>query len=256
MALKYLGDAFDIHGGGVELRFPHHENEQAQSRAAGHQFASYGMHNAWVTGAGQKMSKSLGNALSIPATLHRVRPIDLRFYIVASHYRSHVEFSFQALDDAAAAFARIENFLTRARRVLGAVPVGTWPKEFAAAMDNDLGTPAAVAVVHHVVREGNKHLTGGPSENLRDAAGAVRAMLGVLGADPLDGHWAASGSWAREERLSATVDALVTSLLESRARARAEEDFATADAIRDQLVAAGVTLEDTPHGPLWSLGRQ
>ncbi len=253
MALKYLGGAFDIHGGGVDLRFPHHENEQAQSRAAGHPFASYWMHNAWITTAGEKMSKSLGNTLSIPAVIAKVRPIDLRFYMVAAHYRSHVEFSFEALDEAATGFGRIEHFLERARDVLGDVPVGTWAAEFADAMDDDLGTPAAVAAIHNVVREGNKLLGEGPSDALRQAAGSVRAMLSVLGVDPFDGHWAASGGSAREERLTQAVDALVSSLLEKRAQARAAKDFAAADAIRDQLKAAGIELEDTPQGPQWSL---
>ncbi|HEX4976937.1 MAG TPA: DALR domain-containing protein, partial [Nocardioides sp.] len=253
MALKYLGEAFDIHGGGVDLRFPHHENEQAQSRAAGHPFASYWMHNAWITTAGEKMSKSLGNTLSIPSVLQRTRAIDLRFYMVAAHYRSHVEFSFEALDEAATGFARIEHFLTRARDVLGEVPVGTWCAEFAEAMDDDLGTPAAVAAIHNVVREGNKLLAGGPSDALRGAAGSVRAMLAVLGVDPFDDHWAGSGGSAREERLTAAVDALVSSLLDKRAEARAAKDFAAADAIRDQLKAAGIELEDTPQGPQWSL---
>ncbi len=113
MAGKYLGPAFDIHGGGVDLRFPHHENEQAQSRAAGRPFASYWLHNAWITTAGEKMSKSLGNSLLVPSVLERVRGIELRFYIVAAHYRSHVEFSFEALDEAAVGFRRIEGFLER-----------------------------------------------------------------------------------------------------------------------------------------------
>ena len=252
MALKYLGAAFDIHGGGIDLRFPHHENEQAQSRAAGYRFASYWVHNAWITTAGEKMSKSLGNSLSIPAVIQRVRPIDLRFYLVAAHYRSHVEFSFEALDEAASAFQRIENFLTRAREVLGDVPVGSWRAEFEEAMDDDLGTPAAVAAIHDLVREGNKMLAVGASEDLRAAAGSVRAMLGVLGVDPMDQLWAARSS-AREQRLSTAVDALVSSLLERRARARAEKDFAAADAIRDQLNEAGIVIEDTPHGPTWAL---
>ena len=113
MAGKYLGEAFDIHGGGVDLRFPHHENEQAQSRAAGHPFASYWMHNAWITTSGEKMSKSLGNSLLVPNVLERVRGIELRYYMVAAHYRSHVEFSFEALEEAAVGFRRIEGFLER-----------------------------------------------------------------------------------------------------------------------------------------------
>jgi cysteinyl-tRNA synthetase len=253
MALKYLGGSFDIHGGGVDLRFPHHENEQAQSRAAGFGFASYWMHNAWITTAGEKMSKSLGNSLTIPAVLERTRAIDLRFYMVAAHYRSHVEFSFEALDEAAAGFARIEHFLTRARDLLGEVEPGALCADFETAMDDDLGTPAAVAAVYDVVREGNKLLAAGPSDALAGAAASVRGMLAVLGVDPFDPHWASGGSSAREERLTAAVDALVASLLEQRAAARAAKDFPAADAIRDQLKAAGIDLEDTPQGPQWSL---
>ncbi len=253
MALKYLGAAFDIHGGGVDLRFPHHENEQAQSRAAGHPFASYWMHNAWITTAGEKMSKSLGNVLSIPAVLQRVRAIDLRFYMVAAHYRSHVEFSFEALEEAAAGFARIEHFLERARDLLGELEPGTWCADFEAAMDDDLGTPAAVAAIYEVVREGNKLLAAGPSAALRGAASSVRGMLAVLGVDPFDPRWSSGGSSAREEKLTTAVDALVSALLDQRTEARAAKDFAAADAIRDQLKAAGIDLEDTPQGPQWSL---
>jgi cysteinyl-tRNA synthetase len=253
MALKYLGGSFDIHGGGVDLRFPHHENEQAQSRAAGFDFASYWMHNAWITTAGEKMSKSLGNSLVVSSVLERVRGIDLRFYLVAAHYRSHVEFSYQALEEAAAGFARIEAFLTRAASVVGEVGLGTLAPDFEQAMDDDLGTPAAVAAVYDAVREGNKLLTGGDSPALRDAAESVRAMLAVLGVDPFDPHWAGRGASDTEARLTTAVDALVSALLEQRSAARAAKDFAAADAIRDQLKAAGIELEDTPQGPTWSL---
>ena len=257
MALKYLGGAFDIHGGGVDLRFPHHENEQAQSRAAGFEFASYWMHNAWITTSGEKMSKSLGNSLVVPAVLDRVRAIDLRFYIVAAHYRSHVEFSYPALEEAAAGFARIEHFLSRAAGVLPgrvvALDATGLPEAFAAAMDDDLGTPAAVAVIYDAVREGNKLLPDGDTPALREAASSVRAMLAVLGLDPFDPHWSAGSSSVAEARLTAAVDALVGGLLEQRAAARAAKDFAAADAIRDRLKAAGIELEDTPQGPQWSL---
>jgi cysteinyl-tRNA synthetase len=256
MALKYLGGSFDIHGGGVDLRFPHHENEQAQSRAAGFDFASTWMHNAWITTAGEKMSKSLGNSLTIPAVLERTRAIDLRFYIVAAHYRSHVEFSFEALDEAAVSFQRIEHFLTRAAELLGDVGVGPVPDAFGAAMDDDLGSPAAVAVIHAGVREGNKLLgTGAGSADgdaLRRTAEQVRGMLAVMGLDPFDPHWAGHGSSA-EGRLHEAVDALVSALLDQRQAARAAKDFATADAIRDQIKAAGIEVEDTPSGPSWSL---
>jgi cysteinyl-tRNA synthetase len=252
MALKYLGGQFDIHGGGVDLRFPHHENEQAQSRAAGFEFASHWVHNAWITTAGEKMSKSLGNSLVVPSVLERVRPIDLRYYMIAAHYRSHVEFSFEALEEAAAGFARIESFLTRAAAIVGPIEIGTLCADFEQAMDDDLSTPAAVAAVYEVVREGNKLLAGGDSPALRGAASSVRAMLAVLGVDPFDPHWqgASSGS---EAKLTAAVDALVSVLLEQRAAARAAKDFATADTIRDQLKAVGIELEDTPQGPKWSL---
>ena len=255
MALKYLGTAFDIHGGGVDLRFPHHENEQAQSRAAGFDFASTWMHNAWITTAGEKMSKSLGNSLTIPAVLERFRAIDLRFYIVSAHYRSHVEFSDQALEEHAAGFQRIENFLRRTAEVLGGVEIGTPCADFVNAMDEDLGAPAAVAAIYEVVREGNKLLADGASEALRGAAGSVRAMLAVMGLDPFDPRWSgASGASSDEERLRGAVDALVTTLLEQRQEARAVKDFATADAIRDRIKAAGIEVEDTPTGPTWSLG--
>ena len=253
MALKYLGSAFDVHGGGVDLRFPHHENEQAQSRAAGHGFARYWMHNAWITTSGEKMSKSLGNSLMVPVVLERVRPIELRFYIVAAHYRSHVEFSYDALEEAAAGFRRIEHYLSRAAEVVGEIPAdGMLCTEFVEAMDDDLGTPAAVAAIYDVVREGNKLLPAGDSPALRGNAGSVRTMLGVLGLDPFDPHWTGASS-GRDERLTAAVNALVAGLLEERAQARAAKDFTAADAIRDRLKQAGIELEDTPSGPKWSL---
>ena len=246
MALKYLGGAFDIHGGGVDLRFPHHENEQAQSRAAGFGFASYWMHNAWITTAGEKMSKSLGNSLTIPAVLQQYRGIELRFYIVAAHYRSHVEFSFEALDEAAVGFRRIESFLERA----GDVEAGELPEAFVAAMDDDLGTPAAVAVIYDTVRQGNVALRD-KAEEAEPYAGQVVAMLDILGLNPADPAWAAGGG--SDDKLTQAVDALVAGLLDQRAQARAAKDFAAADAIRDRIKSAGIEIEDTPDGPKWSL---
>jgi cysteinyl-tRNA synthetase len=253
MAGKYLGSAFDIHGGGVDLRFPHHENEQAQSRAAGLAFASYWMHNAWITTSGEKMSKSLGNSLLVPEVLKQVRGIELRYYMVAAHYRSHVEFSFEALEEAAVGFRRIEGFLSRAAEVLETIPDdGMLCADFIAAMDDDLATPAAVAVIHDLVREGNKLLADGAPDALRGNAASVRAMLAVLGLDPADPHWAGDSSGASDQ-LSHAVDVLVRGLLEQRAAARAAKDFATADAIRDQIAAAGIEVEDTPSGPRWTI---
>ncbi|MCW2851462.1 MAG: cysteinyl-tRNA synthetase [Nocardioides sp.] len=247
MAGKYLGPAFDIHGGGVDLRFPHHENEQAQSRAAGRPFASYWMHNAWITTAGEKMSKSLGNSLTIPAVLESYRGIELRFYLLMAHYRSHVEFSFEALDEAAAGFRRIEGFLDRAP----AAEQGALPEAFVTAMDDDLGTPAAVAVLYDTVREGNRLLGAGDDASAQVAD--VLAMLDVLGLHPADPAWGGSGDDARLAQLSEAVDALVAGLLEQRAQARADKDFARADAIRDQIKAAGIEIEDTPAGARWTL---
>jgi cysteinyl-tRNA synthetase len=250
MAGKYLGPAFDIHGGGVDLRFPHHENEQAQSRAAGRPFASYWMHNAWITTAGEKMSKSLGNSLLVPVVLERVRGIELRYYMVSAHYRSTVEFSHEALDEAASAFRRIESFLERAG---GADVAPQVPDAFAAAMDDDLGTPAAIAVLHDTVRHGNSVLAADPAA-AAEVAASVRAMLGVLGLDPADPAWPSAGG--NDERLLEVVDRLVGGLLEQRAEARAARDFATADAIRDRIKAAGIDIEDTPDGPTWHVAEE
>ncbi len=248
MAGKYLGDAFDIHGGGVDLRFPHHENEQAQSRAAGGQFASYWLHNAWITTAGEKMSKSLGNTLSIPGVLQRVRGIELRYYMVAAHYRSHVEFSFEALEESASAFRRIERFLEKVPTPVEA-PL---PAAFTAALDDDLGTPAAVAAIHDAVRQGNVHVAAGEVGAAATVAGSVVAMLSVLGLDPQDPHWSGESS-SSTERLTGAVDVLVGALLDQRQTARAAKDFAAADQIRDQIAAAGIEIEDTPAGPRWTL---
>jgi cysteinyl-tRNA synthetase len=248
MAGKYLGAAFDIHGGGVDLRFPHHENEQAQSRAAGHPFASYWLHNAWITTSGEKMSKSLGNSLIVGEVLTRVRAIELRYYMVAAHYRSHVEFSFEALEESASGFRRIENFLDRAG---GDATVGELPADFAAALDDDLGTPAATAVIHTHVRDGNKQLADGDAAGAEKTASAVRAMLDVLGLDPADPHWATGAGGS--EQLTHALDVLVRALLEERQAARAAKDFATADALRDRIAAAGIEIEDTPEGPRWSV---
>ena len=252
MAGKYLGPAFDFHGGGLDLRFPHHENEQAQSRAAGRPFANYWLHNAWITTSGEKMSKSLGNSLVIPEVLKKVRGIELRYYLVAAHYRSHVEFSFEALEEAAAGFQRIEGFLARAAEVIGEIPGdGMACAEFVEAMDDDLGTPAAVGALHDVVREGNKLLGSGDTAALRGVAASVRTMLDVLGLDPADPAWGPAGS--NDEKLTSAVDVLVKGLLEERAAARAAKDWARADALRDRLKDAGIEIEDTPSGPKWSI---
>jgi cysteinyl-tRNA synthetase len=252
MAGKYLGPVFDIHGGGIDLVFPHHENEVAQSRADGQEFSRYWLHNAWVTLSGEKMSKSLGNTLSIEHVTQIARPVELRYYLLAPHYRSTIEYSEDALREAATGYRRIEGFIERAVERLGvgaAEPVHV-PDEFAAALDDDLGTPQALAVVHEHVRAGNAALADGADAAVLGALGAVRGMLAVLGLDPLDPRWSGGGSG---ERMRDVIDALVHVTLDARQAARARKDFAAADAIRDQLKAAGVVVEDTPAGPRWTL---
>ena len=252
MAGKYLGDAFDIHGGGIDLRFPHHENELAQSAAAGRPFARYWMHNAWVTTSGEKMSKSLGNSLLVSEVVRRVRPIELRYYLVSAHYRSNIEYSEVALLDAGTAFRRIEGFLERAMEVAGVSDPGIACADFVTAMNDDLGVPAALAALHEVVREGNVWLARGDSPALRGTVGSVRAMLGVLGLDPYAQPWA-SRAGGEADSLRSVVDGLVGVLLDQRAQARARRDFTAADAIRDRLAAVGVAVEDTASGPRWSV---
>jgi cysteinyl-tRNA synthetase len=251
MASAYLGPEFDVHGGGLDLVFPHHENERAQSNAAGDPFARYWLHNAWVTMGGEKMSKSLGNTLSIDALLSRVRGVELRYYLVGPHYRSAIEYSEAALQESVSAYRRIESFVHRVRERIGTPEPGVLCAEFTAAMDDDLGTPGALAAIHGTVREGNTALDAGDREAAAGAASSVRAMTGILGLDPLDPRWIAGDAAA--DATTGALAALVEDLLEQRQDARARRDFAAADAIRGQLTAAGVSVEDSPDGPTWSL---
>lgn len=251
MAEFYLGAEFDIHCGGMDLVFPHHENEIAQSKAAGRGFARYWLHNGWVTMGGEKMSKSLGNVLSVPNVLERVRPVELRYYLGSAHYRSMLEYSDKALADAAQSYQRLEAFVRRVAERGGEVPVGKWTDAFAAALDEDLAVPKALAEVHHVVHEGNRALDAGVVETAREHASQVRAMLGILGIDPLDPHW---NSGAGDiSAATAALEVLVGAELERRQQARAAKDWATADAVRDRLQAAGIEVTDTPNGPEWAL---
>ena len=254
MAAKYLGTEFDIHGGGLDLRFPHHENELAQSRAAGQGFARYWMHNALVNLSGAKMSKSLGNMLLVSEVVKRIRPVELRYYLVAAHYRSEIEFSEESLAADGAAYRRLEGYVLRASETAPGVVPGSVPAAFAAAMDDDLSVPQALAVLFDTVRDGNGLLAEGNAARIRTNLAEVRAMLGVLGLDPLAAPWAgAAGAGGAADRLHEVVDALVSVVLEQRQEARARKDFATADALRDRLKAAGVAVEDTPSGSRWEL---
>jgi cysteinyl-tRNA synthetase len=287
MATKYLGATFDIHGGGLDLVFPHHENELAQSRAAGDGFARYWLHNGLVRLGGEKMSKSLGNSMLVDAIVTRVRPAELRYYLGQAHYRSDIEYSGHALAEAAAAYRRIEGFLVRAAEITqsavstpgtftsensaptnsatapaartapmpgassGLPLASTLPPPFTAALDDDLAVPQALAVVHETVTEGNSALAAGDHAGAAKQAESVLAMLAVLGLDPFAPPWAEAGGAGLRE----VVDALVAVALEQRQAARGRKDYAAADAIRDQLHAAGIVVEDTPAGPRWELAR-
>ena len=261
MSMKYLGPAFDIHGGGIDLVFPHHENEIAQSTCAGYEFARYWMHNAVLGVAGEKMSKSLGNSLRVEEILRTVRPVELRYYLGHAHYRSVLEFSEDSLGEAAAAYRRVEGFVQRASEALAADPdaSGPGPAEailplsFSAALDDDLGVPAALAAVHAAVRDGNSALQAGRTADVRESLAHVRAMLGVLGLDPLAQPWAASDR--QSERMREIVQSLVQVALDQRQLARARNDYATADALREGLEKAGIAIEDTRDGPRWEIRR-
>ena len=263
MAGKYLGPAFDIHGGGLDLIFPHHENEQAQSVAAGGRFARYWMHNGWVTLAGEKMSKSLGNTVSISEMSKKWRPVELRYYLGAAHYRSAIEYSPNALSEAAVGYAKIEKFVQRAVELTGSAggdaepsaALPALPDEFAAAMDDDLNVPQALAVLHNARRSGNAALAAGDKAGVAEQLRSVLAMTGALGLDPLQWQQNA-GATARSGTLSATVDRLIGLAVRQRQAARQRRDYPAADAIRDQLAEAGVQLEDTPDGPRWIARRR
>jgi cysteinyl-tRNA synthetase len=257
MAAKYLGPVFDIHGGGLDLIFPHHENEIAQSKAAGGGFANYWMHNAWVTTSGEKMSKSLGNSLLVDEVVRRVRPVELRYYLAGAHYRSMIEYSDESVAEAGQGYRRIEGFLARARDVLGAsgdpvVRPESRPAAFDAAMDDDIGVPQALAVLHDTVRRGNGAIAEADVDAVRTAYDASVAMLDVLGLNPWSVPWSQSGGQAAQ-RQTDVIDALVKVVLGQRQDARARKDFAAADAIRDGLDRIGIRVEDTGSGVRWSL---
>ncbi|NDI09011.1 MAG: cysteine--tRNA ligase [Actinobacteria bacterium] len=244
MAHAYLGESFDIHGGGLDLIFPHHENEIAQSASAGFGFATTWMHNAWVTTSGEKMSKSLGNSLQVVEILKKVRGIELRWYLGSAHYRSMLEFSFEALNESATAFKRIEAFLSRAEAILGKAPEVLIADEFAKAMNDDLAVPQALAFIAESMRVGNS--ASEDKKVIAKAAGEIRGALSILGCDPKDDAFKSSNSH------DAAIDGLIKLALEQRQAARERKDFAAADQIRDQIASLGITVEDTSNGPRWS----
>ena len=256
MATKYLGTNFDIHGGGLDLRFPHHENELAQSSAAGDAFANYWLHNGLVNVSGTKMSKSLGNSVFVADLLSSGRAIAVRYYLGSAHYRSVLDYHEGVLEEAESAVSRIETFIERATRRLSEtkfareVPkdlLTVLPEDFISAMDDDLALPAALATLHENVRAGNSSLDNEDLAAAADALVAVQAMTEVLGINP--GTWSAGSETATHQAL----DALVISLIAERDQARSTKDFARSDAIRDQLKAAGIVLEDSADATHWSV---
>lgn len=246
MAGKYLGSRFDIHGGGLDLRFPHHENELAQSTAAGDDFANFWMHNGMVTYEGEKMSKSIGNTISPAQMLEMARPLVVRYYLGSAHYRSVLDYRPSSLQEAATAIERVEAFLAATQDVLK--PGREVPEAFAEAMDDDVNIPRALAVLHEQTRAGNAALAAG--EDASDAANAVMAMAEVLGLAQLMSFNAEGTSGAEHEAL----DALIQAVLAERADARAQKDWAKADAMRDLLASAGVQVKDGANGSTWSVG--
>ncbi|GAB3601333.1 cysteine--tRNA ligase [Microbacterium tumbae] len=250
MSKRYLGAEFDIHGGGLDLRFPHHENELAQSTAAGDGFAQYWVHNGLITVNGQKMSKSLGNFTLAADVLAQHDPLVVRYALSAAHYRSSLDLTDSTYAEADAALGRIRTFLQRVSRTTGGYgrfAAQSLPVAFAVAMDDDLGVPQALAVLHETVRAGNTALDAGDSDAATTAAASARAMLHVLG---LDGAAAAARDDSAE---TSALDALVRTMIDQRAQARADKDWAAADRIRDAIAAAGIALEDGPDGTHWSI---
>lgn len=253
MAGKYLGERFDIHGGGLDLRFPHHENELAQSAAAGQGFAGFWLHNGLVTYQGEKMSKSLGNTVTPEQMLDQARPLVVRYLLGQAHYRSVLDYRPTSLTEAASAVERIEAFLAAASASEASLD---WtdddvPADFSTAMDDDLNVPRALGSLHETVRAGNTALNAGSADSpeLAAAARAVSAMTEILGLRQLmalDGSQADSGEHE-------ALDHLVRDLLERRTAARAAKDWAEADRLRDTLAAAGVVVADGPQGSTWSL---
>lgn len=253
MATKYLGETFDIHGGGVDLIFPHHENERLQSRTAGDAFANYWVHNGLLTVDGKKMSKSDGNVLTLKDLLKVARPVEIRYYLGSAHYRSLIDYSELAMYQACVAYRRIEDFLRVSTDLAGPTAptpsIAFLPDEFITALDDDLSVPRAISTLHYTVYRGNRAIKDGDVTQATLAATSVVSMLDVLGLNPL------VEPWARADDLYGTVDELVKIIIRRRDDARTRRDFVTADALRDELLTAGITVLDTASGSRWVLSR-
>jgi cysteinyl-tRNA synthetase len=272
MSAKYLGPGFDIHGGGQELIFPHHENEIAQSEGAtGEPFARYWLHNAFLEVRGEKMAKSVGNVVGARELLGRYRGVVLRYALLGAHYRSPLEFSDEAIDDAAASYERLATFAVNAARALqpsgegpaepparggagGArltvVEEGAWRERFVAALDDDLNVPAALAVLFDLVADTNP-LIGRAERGDAAAAGKLRERLALF--NELAGRLGFTPLLDLPDR--AAFPAVLDLVLDLRERARAARDFAAADMIRDHLAEVGIRVEDRVGGPRWHLAR-
>lgn len=260
MSHRYLGENFDIHGGGLDLRFPHHENEQAQSHAAGWKFANTWVHNAWVTQAGEKMAKSLGNTLSLDALLAEYPPEIIRLALGTVHYRSMIEWDEETLPRARAVWEKLSSFVTDAEAEVGEpetidLPADQLPDAFRGALDEDLNVAGAMAVVYEHMKRGRRAMQAGDRETLAAELQLVRSMLDVLGVDPGSEHWQEGAGDSGGGATEAALGELIAGVLEERDRARAQKDWATADALRDQLQAAGIVLEDSPTGSTWKVER-
>ena len=247
MSARYLGPEFDIHGGGLDLRFPHHENELAQSRAAGDGFARHWLHSALVLVNGQKMSKSLGNSIYASEWLEKARPMVIRYALATAHYRSDIDVHEGFLEEAAAAFGRIESFLKRTQEFTG--PHSQVPEDFARAMDDDLAIPQALATLHESVRAGNQAVDNGQTERASELRTHVMAMLDVLGLDPESDEWSSESASENSDALAGVVEAVIA----ARNDARAHKNFDLADSLRDVLSEAGVDVVDTENGSEWSI---
>ena len=256
MSTRYLGSQFDIHGGGLDLRFPHHENELAQSRAAGDEFANYWLHNGLVNVEGRKMSKSLGNSIFATDLLAAGSPLAIRYYLGSAQYRSVLDYHNGVLVEAQTALDRIEGFIRRASTIVGAATSGEahtglnhLPPEFVAAMDDDLNLPVALGALHNSVRSGNAAIDASNTEGVANALSQVVSMVDVLGLNPLAAEWQTAGASAEQQAL----DSVIRGLIEERKAARAAKDFARSDEIRDLLTQAGVVLNDSPDATTWSI---
>lgn len=264
MSRRYLGEEFDIHGGGIDLRFPHHENEQAQSHGAGYGFARNWVHNAWVTTKGEKMSKSVGNTLALDSLLEQAPAPVVRLALSSVHHRSSIEWGSDTLELSAKTWAKFVDFVEKATLIVGPpesifLAPSELPADFTAAMNDDLNVSAALAVIHEHIRQGRKAIREDDQPQVAKELLMVRSMLDVLGVDPgSDGWWAMTGgeevSSSASPPVQLLLDTVIGEKLKARDVARANKDWEQADQIRDWLSAYGITVADGPDGPTWTIG--